>query len=536
MEPGDDRFGSGAVPPPPGQPPVYGAPPPPPFPPASPPGPPAPPDPVRALAVGLLNLSGLGLGYALLRRWVLAVVCWAATAGLLVVALPADADGIADAWVFGYAAVLVLAAADGARRAYRAATVLPVRSLLAAVLGFALLAVPTGGAVAYESARDEARERVLLERLAQTDALVESASAEKTFAEARPRYRLALERYRSLGERHSGSRAGKLVPQRLDAYYQAVAAPYRQGDHCTAVEPLTYLRTVPDQVDSGLLGELAEWPDDPLAASLYGCGMSKLGTRTAGTSGGDLGELLRTFPESEQAGKVAPAIRKEISAQVGQLKGGAPCAVTGRLRNIGATARDLPEDVGSALGRDAESGVEDGAYACGVDQFKTKKFSSARRTMEKFVSEYRNSSRTAQARRIAIAAEIATSRPSAGKKLPRASSPGGSRMQLVITNDAPQPVEILYTGSTTGSVKIPACANCKEYANRTESRKNGCSSGGSKKYRKTTLRLPAGDYHFLAKYGPGVRKIANGRDIRPGYRYTTCTVIVRTGSLGSLDL
>ncbi|MFP3992599.1 hypothetical protein U9R90_35020, partial [Streptomyces sp. E11-3] len=490
--------------------------------------------PVRALAVGLLNLSGLGLGYVLLRRWVLAAVCWAATAGLLVTALPAEADGIAGVWVISYAAVLLLAAADGARRGYRAAILLPGRPLVAAVLGLALLAVPAGGAVAYGSAKDEAMEKVLLERLEKADAIVKGASGEP-FTKARPEYRLALQRYRSLGEKHSGSRAGKLVPKRLDAYYQAVAAPYHDKDHCTAIEPLTYLRTVPDEVDGKLLGELADWPDDPLATSLYECGIAKLGTRTVGSTGGDLGELLRTFPDSEQAGQVEPAIRKEIKNQVGKLKGSAPCTATDQLRRIGDTAKDLPDSTGDALSGDVDSGVESGTYACGVDQFEDKKFSSAQRTMNDFARTYKNSSRTPQAKKIAIAAEIATARPQAGKRLPRKGRPGGARMELVITNDAPNPVEILYTGSTTGSVKIPACANCKEYADRTASRKNGCASS-SKKYRKTTLRLPAGDYHFLAKYGLGVRDIASGRDIQPGYRYTTCTVIVRSGSLGSLGL
>ncbi len=489
---------------------------------------------MRALAVGLLNLSGLGLGYVLLRRWLLAVVCWAATAGLLVLALPADPEGIAGPWVIAYAVFLLLAAADGARRAYRAALLLPVRSLVAAALGLVLLAIPAGGAVAYDSAKDEAMEKVLLERLDKADGMVKSASG-TAFAQAKPEYRLALRRYRSLGEKHPGSRAGKLVPKRLDAYYRAVAAPYHDNDHCTAIEPLTYLRTVPDQVDGKLLGELADWPDDPLATSLYECGMSSLGSRTAGSTGGDLGELLRTFPESEQAKKVEPAIRKEIRTQVARLKGSAPCTATDQLRRIGGTAKNLPDGTGDALGRDVDNGVENGTYACGVDQFKDKKFSSAKRTMTDFAREYKNNARTPQAKKIAIAAEIAVARPSAGKKLPRASSPGGAKMELVITNDAPKPVEILYTGSITGTIKIPACTNCKEYADRTASRKNGCESG-SKKYRKTTLRLPAGDYHFLAKYGLGVRDIASGRDIRPGFRYTTCTVIVRGGSLGSLGL
>src|SRR5690348_9350655 len=72
--------------------------------------PPAPPDGLRAAAVGLLNLSGLGLGYALTRRWALMAACWFATGILLLVALPADPDGVPMGLVVAYL-VLLLAAA-----------------------------------------------------------------------------------------------------------------------------------------------------------------------------------------------------------------------------------------------------------------------------------------------------------------------------------------------------------------------------------------------------------------------------------------
>ncbi|MFD7948868.1 hypothetical protein ACFV5K_39230, partial [Streptomyces sp. NPDC059744] len=82
-------------------------------------GPPPPGATLRALAAGLLNLTGLGLGYALTGRWFRAVLCWVATGVLLLVALPADPDGVAAGPVVGYVFVLVAAAVDGARIARR---------------------------------------------------------------------------------------------------------------------------------------------------------------------------------------------------------------------------------------------------------------------------------------------------------------------------------------------------------------------------------------------------------------------------------
>src|SRR4051794_3375950 len=85
-----------------------------PPPPPMPPGPPAPPsapaDGLRGAGVAVLTLRGPGLGYALLRRGLAMPACWVATAALLLVGLPAGADGGPGAAVVLYAAFLVAAA------------------------------------------------------------------------------------------------------------------------------------------------------------------------------------------------------------------------------------------------------------------------------------------------------------------------------------------------------------------------------------------------------------------------------------------
>ncbi|MEB8343724.1 hypothetical protein OKJ99_40205, partial [Streptomyces endophyticus] len=299
-------------------------------PPARPPvrPPTGPADPVRALAAGLLNLSGLGLGYVLVRRRLLALLCVAATAALLTLALPADPDGVPGWALIGYAALLLVAVADGARRGLRApATAVQIRPVVAIVLGVVLLAVPAGGAVAYGGLRDDAVEEMLLDRLDSADALVKKASG-RDFAEARADYRTALGRYRDLVDDHPDSRAAHRVHDSLDAYYKAVSAPYADGEHCAAVAPLEHLRTVPGTVDRAVLGSLARWPDKPLAASLLKCGTGKLGAAESDGRGGELGQLLRTFPESAQAGQVEPAVRAAVERRAGELKGADPCAAT----------------------------------------------------------------------------------------------------------------------------------------------------------------------------------------------------------------
>ncbi|MFB7912847.1 hypothetical protein [Streptomyces sp. NPDC056061] len=472
-----------------------------------------------------------------MRCWGRAVVCWAVTGALLFVALPADPDGVATGVVVAYAVVLVLAALDGARTARRRAVGGSWRPMVAAGVGLVLLAAPAGGVVLYGSARDEAVEQMLLDRLERTDRSVAAASG-RPFADARADYTSALAAYRDLGEKHAGSRAGKLVPERLDAYYRAVSTPYRQKKHCEAVEPLTYLRTVPKSVDRKLLGGLAGYPDDPLATSLYECGVAKLGDTTLVKVTDELGELLRTFPDSAQAGKVGSAVTAKISEQTRAVRGKSPCTALGSLRTIRATALSLPDAKVSALAAKADPGIEDGAYACGISEFEDKKFDAARMSLTDFAATYKKDKRRAHARDIAIAAEIADKRPAAGKHLPPANAPGGPRMELVISNDAPDGVEVLYTGPVTGTAEIKGCGSCSTYS-AINGALSACKAGG-KNYPKTTLRLPAGEYHFLYKHRGGssnsVSSYADGSKVQPGYRYTGCTYMSSSPSFGLAPL
>ncbi|WP_328626243.1 hypothetical protein OHA88_17790 [Streptomyces sp. NBC_00353] len=512
----DQVFRPGSVPP---------APPPPSRPPTV--GPPPPGAALRAVAAGLLNLTGLGLGYALTGRWLRAVLCWVATGVLLLVALPADPGGVAMGPVVGYVLVLVAAAVDGARIARRTAVGGSWRPVVAAGVGLVLLAAPAGGVVLYGSAQDEAVEQMLLDRLGESDRTVRAASG-RTFDAARADYRSALAVYRDLGEEHAGSRAGKLVPERLNAYYEAVAAPYRQGRHCEAVAPLTYLRTVPDSIDPKLLGDLAGWPDGPLATSLYACGVSKLGV---GSSGGELAELLRTFPGSAQAGKVGPAVSRKIAEQARAVSGSSPCPATETLRGLRASVASMPEKSVAARAGEADRGIRNGMYACGVDQFQNKQFTEARKTLTEFATTYEKDRRRARARDIAVAAEIADDRPAAGRRLPPAGRPGGSRMELVISNDAPSGVEILYTGPVTGRVTLKACGSCKRYGTEASGSALACKAGG-RSYPKVRLQLPAGEYHFLYKHGTGasanVDSYSSGSRIKSGYTYASCTYVVES--------
>ncbi|MET8689887.1 hypothetical protein ABZV77_37360 [Streptomyces sp. NPDC004732] len=512
----------------------------PPVPPVPPPPPPLPPPPSpnspnpHPLTTALLNLNGLGLGYLLLRQRLLALLCCAATAALLLIALPADVDGVPGGVLIGYAALLLLAAAHGAYRAAQARTPRPLRTTpLAIGLGVVLLAVPTGASLAYESARDEAIERMLLGRLDEADRIVEGLDGQAFGGTAERQYEKALGLYRGLAEDHAGSKAADRLPGSLDAYYKSVAAPYAAGRYCDAVVPLEHLRTVPDTVPAfgrGRLGALAAWPDARLATSLYECGSAALGRADANEP---LRELLRTFPESDQAAKVGPALRAAIDTRSAALKGSDPCTGVDELRTLSRTAEALPGGrVDTEALRDTtDRAVERGVYACGVDEFKDSAFAEAAATLTGFARQYPGSAKRDRAEDIAVAAEIAAERPAAGRRLPPTRASGGSgTVEFVVANLGPGALEVLYTGPTTGTVKLDDCTSCHIYATR--SRGDAACRAGVKQYPRTTLRLPAGDYHFLYKRAT-VRNRADGAKLSTSYRYTDCSFVTRgTAGLG----
>ncbi|WP_406860644.1 hypothetical protein ABZO31_09375 [Streptomyces sp. HUAS MG47] len=505
--------------------------------PPDPPGPRPEPNAAQAALVALLNLSGLGLGYALLRHWRSAALCWAATVALLVAALPADVDGVPAGIVAGYAVVLAAAAADGARRGLRAPLAVgpgrvPVALPTALALAMALLVVPVGGSVAYGAAQDEAVERSLLDRLAAADELVADAEGQ-SFTTVQADYDEALKVYTYLGTERSGSRAGRLVPDRLRAYYRSVSAFHAERRYCEAVPGLVHLRALDGTLDRSLLKGLRGRADEPLAQSWYECGISGLGgAGSESTAAGHLNALLATFPESPHAGRVEPAVRQAVRTKSAAAVGGAePCVGGEELRRVATTVGLLPKARFGTLGQETQEAVRKGDFACGVDQFKDKEYTEAARTMTEYTRKYGSSREAGQARNIATAAEIADEDPAAGRSLPPAGAPGGPRMVMVVSNDGPGEVELLYTGPVTGRITLRPCASCRTYGGLAlldRSAAKPCS-GPSSKYPRATLLLPAGTYHFLQKrsqsslYG-GQRK-ASTTKVQSGYTYTNCLYV-----------
>ncbi|MFI7504727.1 hypothetical protein ACIBVL_40910 [Streptomyces sp. NPDC049687] len=486
--------------------------------------PPAPADGVRAVAVAVLNLSGLGLGYALTRRWLLTLLCLVATAVLLFVALPADPDGVPVAALVVYGLFLAAVAAHGASVGLRTRLSWPPSAPLALVVGLVLLVAPAGGVVLYDNARDEATQQMLLDRLDKADRLVEAAG-DKSFAAVESDYRAAQEIYESLSADHPDSRAAAKVPARMKTFYTTAAASYDKRDYCAAVAPLTYLRTVPKKMPETDLSDLKDWPDDRLATSLYECASDGL-TSGQSTWAAQFGELLTSFPDSEQAAKVEPAVSSAVTATAKGLSGSDPCAAVDQLKSLSSQIQTIQAEgtTVAALAKDADqasSRADAGTYSCGVDQYRDGDFDAAQTTMEEYASAHKSAKNAGLAKKIAIAAEIAQTVPAAGKKLPT-NRTGGS-ISVTVQNDSPDDITVMYTGPVTGSFTLKGCGSCKAYSLSSTILRGFKPCNANKNYPERTISLPTGTTYFLHKpKSDSSTPASDTAKLESGYIYTEC--------------
>ncbi|WP_241691510.1 hypothetical protein [Streptomyces sp. GZWMJZ-114] len=519
---------------------------------APPPGPPAAPrgprDVPRALGLALLDLSGLGIGHALLRSWGGFAVALVSTGALALVALPADPDGVPLALVVGWLVILVLLAAHAAARGLR--TTRPVPTVPVLGLALVLLAAPVLAGFEYDAARERAQharlEKQLLDRLGEADRTVARYKT-SGYAGHESAFSSALTAYRDLSRDHPGSAAAHKVPARLRTYYRTVGAPFGKGDYCEAVDPLRHLLTVPRTMGTGRVPEdLAAWPAPRLATSLYGCGIGGLGTKDSSTAEYHLTALLEEYPDSPEAGKVVPEVEKHVSFSLKDKGGESPCDATSSLQTLAdqatsvAKADGAPAATVTALGRQADrakGGLPTKTWNCALDAYHDKDYAATQSRMRDFTARYGKDGRAPLARKYVIAAQVADELPAAGKVKPTTSS-GGS-ITVTVRNDSPEAVEVLYTGPVTGSFQLGGCESCKRYewADTLNPAFKPCPSGRT--YPSKTLRLPAGTTYFLHKprsgSGLGGSPATDTVKVRGGYTYTECAYTAKGFGSSGID-
>lgn len=509
--------------------------------------PPVPRGPARwPLAVALLNLTGLALGYAYLARRVRLALSLALTVALVVTAFLTDAAGQPWLWRGVFVGWLVLMALEGwwlARRHPGSAAAPRTRPTLVATgavvaVGVAYgLYVLAGNQVFASAERAKAGgdcagavssyNRVTGMFELTLSAKVAAAAAGRTECESFQRalarqeggdFDAAITGYLDFLTAHPGTSLEKAANDRLQATYLSQARKLRAAaEHTEAtVVYRELLKRYPDGVFAAQARpELADTYLDEAAAY-----RAKFASPGGSSSTGPVRFAMesyltvqRDFADTAAAAKVPAAMAETFNEAMRPFVEQKYCEALPLLDYfVGLPAATGVVDIAHGHRVQAQ-------YQCGVAVYGQRDFEAAIDHFEALTKAYPGHALDAAAQAGLIAARIARAGPATIPPLPpplTGDSPGSN--PVTIYNDSPFELEILIAGATAHRVVVPACSRCKADYPEAE----GCSDlEGKPSY---TLRLSPGTYQLATRYldevlGPLSLETF---EVRGGYWLTTC--------------
>jgi tetratricopeptide (TPR) repeat protein len=471
-----------------------------------------------AVAAVLLNLTGLGLGYLYLRRWLRAAACLVIVALMVVVAFANDAAGSPWLWRILAATWAVATAADAwgvarlfPRPATRADWLRPV------AFGFVAVLVIVGGHIGYAGAA-RATYAAGLEAQGRADC----TEANRSFDVLTGPYELTLSRDVPAAAQRRVECTDYLGAQQSEqagALAGAVAAyqAFRRDHAGSLLEPFAR---------DGSRRALQAW-----AVALRGTG--DLDGAIARYQ-----ELLRDLGSEPAAAQVredlaathverASAARTTMAGAAGAARVEAMRAAMDDLLLVGReladtqTAAGVPQAVLDTFA-EANSAVAEGRFCdglpvldyaitlpdaagvaavangdrarslseCGLANFTAGDYSGATDRFKALMADYPNDPGVPQARSAVITAEVGEA---AGVPLPLpAPIDAPASEQVVVYNAAGTDVRVLVAGPTAQEVTLPPCPGCPaSYAAGTES----CPGAAGKP--SSSIRLRPGTYYVL---------------------------------------
>jgi hypothetical protein len=518
-------------------------------------GSPAPEEPGRSAAAAvLLNLTGLGLGYVYLRRWLRATASGVLVAMMVAVAFANDASS--DPWLWR-----ILAAAWAAATAFDAWLVARslsrpgrrVQWLRPVVVGFVAVLAVVAGHVGYAEAG-----RATYAAGVEAQGRADCTEANRAFGAVTGPYELTLSRdvpAAALRHAECAEFLGAEESERSGAHAEAVDA-YRtfRRDHADSVlEPFAQegarrvLLTWADALRSAgdldgaiaryheLLEELGVDPDprtpqvrENLAAALVER-VSAMRPRMAAATGQDRVDAMRYamddllyvgqhLADTPTAAQVPQAVLDTYAEAKTAFTEGRFCDALPVLDY----AVTLPAAAG--LAQVANGDRARSLNECGLANFNAGDYTGATDRFQRLVADYPNDPGVQQARSAIIAAEVGRA---AGLPLPLPApldAPGAQSVTLY--NAAASEVRVLVAGPTAHEVTLPPCVGCPEVY---ETRAGSCPGAAGKP--SVSLRMQPGTYYVLqerATVGPDQR-VNEPLNVPAGGGWELCVTTTRAG-------
>lgn len=458
--------------------------------------------PRSAVAAALLNLTGLGLGYAYSNRWWPAGLSALGTALLLTGGLLLDAASAPWLWrgiALGWLGLVGAHAGWLARRHPRPVTArsrwLPVAAGVVAVA--AVVAGYTGYTVAGHAAYSAG-----LAAQARADC---ATAVDRLDAVTGP-YELTL----------SGEVTAAADRRAECAAFLRATTARERGDHDAAVEHYrAFGRDFPHSVLTPFVHtNLAEaYVDDAR-------GRTEPFAMPAGREAVDtLLMVRREFDDTPSAAKALDAIADAFAAAEVPYARGRFCDALPALTFFAG----LDPSSAGAVVDSANANRATALLRCGLQQLRSGDAGTAATTLDTFVLAYPGHRAAPQARSALITARIAEQ---ANVTLPVPPPLGGNSpgtLAVTFYNDARSELRLLLAGPTAHEVVLPACGTCPvDYPKGAWA----CPTYAGRP--SVTLRLKSGKYHYLPlREDPMIETQANSFTLKPGAGQLVCMYVER---------
>jgi len=428
--------------------------------------------PRSAWAAAPANLTGLGLGYAYLRRPLRVVAAVVGTLVLVVVAFVTDASSAPWLWRAVAAVWLGAQAVDGARIARRGPRPARGTALLPVGVAAAAVTVLVAGYLGYVAAGRA------------TYAAAVGAQAEGDCATAAPAFDAVTGRYRlTLADDVPAAAARRAE---CAAY---TAASMARDSGAVAEDALRVFRrdhlgsVLMPHVDERLATIVLHRVDTAVATLAGQTGAARAATvRTAVET---LLSVRRDFAGAPSAARVPQALQTLWVTAERPFGDAQFCAVLPTLDY----AVTLPEAETGAIAATAREHRPQAQLGCGLAEFRAGRFPQAATAVQGLLDDYPADPGAAQARSVLVATNVARATPDPIPVPAPFGTPGDRRVTFY--NVTSTPLRLQISGATAADVTVPGCPSCPASLPKLDT----CPSPGGKPTQN--VRLAGGLYHVL---------------------------------------
>ncbi|MFZ5918572.1 MAG: tetratricopeptide repeat protein [Chloroflexota bacterium] len=496
----------------------------------------------RPIAVALLNLNGLGLGYLHLERFRRWLAHGAVTANLAALTWHSATLGAPPIWESILGLWLLWMVLDGWRQARKQArfTSQVSRSWAPLAVAVVIIGLEAGGLWWY---RAQAQAEFIRGQTAYE--LGDAGLASRHLGQVISTYALSHAPYLPLAREHwkesqsllladdlwqkqdysraalyyeahlsaypDGPFARRAATQASEVYSQWAAGLLAEGNYQVAIEKYRlilarYPQTAPGQEAAQQEAEAhLAWARQLAQAGEYALAVDKLQI------------VLEEFSGTQMAAQAETELADLFTAAGQKLNANSPCDAAPILAAFAAGD--------SSWAAEANALMPQAFYGCGQAEHRAERYATAITAYETLIANYPNSPLIPEAQAALVDARVADIEAKGTSELPppqRSGSAPAGVAEVVISNDSPEQLEVLLSGPGSQSLTMEKCGPCQTYFVAPLS----CPEKGP----QATVTLTPGRYKVVVRAisDPSVRPWSGTWNLDSGNEYFNCFFIIKS--------